>query len=426
MGQIYYDMGLLASADVIEISTTDLVGQYEGQTGPKTQQTLERALGKVLFVDEAYRLADGKFAQQAMDEIVDRITKPQFAQRLIIILAGYEADINNLMTINPGLTSRFPESFQFNSLSAPDCITLLTSLLQQRKKDMQDKSNVDFDLGVLEQPRDGFHREMSQHFNRLSRIASWANARDVDILAKDIFRKVLQDTNRNCLVVTEPTVLQCLDQMVTERLKREQCQRTHHLASQDKAEVTPLSLPVRVNSHCSSNTKMATSNTSDTTTRSLPRLPPTDLDPRDTEVTDEVWSQLQQDKAAAEAREKEYLNLTAAEENQANALRKAKEDEDVMVREVEEARRSGHEETRGRHEQIRLQRELERRAREEELEKIRKQREQVERNRRREQQAQAKLREMGVCVMGYRWIKQTGGYRCAGGSHWVSDAQLRL
>ncbi|KAF7118726.1 hypothetical protein CNMCM5793_008346 [Aspergillus hiratsukae] len=426
MGQIYYDMGLLASADVVEVSTTDLVAQYEGQTGPKTQQTLERALGKVLFVDEAYRLADGKFGQQAMDEMVDRITKPQFAQRLIIILAGYDADINRLMAINPGLTSRFPESFQFNSLSAPDCITLLTSLFQKRKKDMQDKSNVEFDLVVLEHPRDDFRRDLSQHFNRLSRTASWANARDIDILAKDIFRKVLQGTNRNRLVITETTVLQCLDQMVTERLKREQCQRTHHLASQDKAEVTPLSLPVRVNSHCSSNTKMATSNTSDTTTRSLPRLPPTDPDPRDTEVTDEVWSQLQQDKAAAEAREKEYLNLTAAEENQANALRKAKEDEDVVVREVEEARRSGHEETRARHEQIRLQRELERRAQEEELEKIRKQREQVERNRRREQQAQAKLREMGVCVMGYRWIKQTGGYRCAGGSHWVSDVQLRL
>lgn len=425
MGQIYYDMGLLASADVVEVSTTDLVGQYEGQTGPKTQQALERALGKVLFVDEAYRLADGPFGQQAMDEIVDRITKPQFAQRLIIILAGYDADINRLMSINPGLTSRFPESFQFNSLSAPGCITLLTSLLQKRKRDMQDKSKVEFDLGVLEYPRDDFYKALSQHFNRLSRIASWANARDVDILAKGIFRKVLQDTDRNCLLFTETTVLQCLDQMVTERLKRGQYQRTRQLPSQDEAVATSLSLPVRANSHCSSNTKMATSNESDATTRSFPRLPPTDTDPRDTEVTDEVWSQLQQDKAAAEAREREYLNLRAAEENQAMALRKAKEDEDIMVREVE-ARRSGHEETRARHEQIRLQRELERRAREEELEKIRQQREQVERNRRREQQAQAKLREMGVCVMGYRWIKQTGGYRCAGGSHWVSDAQLRL
>ncbi|PYH64019.1 P-loop containing nucleoside triphosphate hydrolase protein [Aspergillus vadensis CBS 113365] len=426
MGQIYYDMGLLASADVVEVSTTDLVGQYVGQTGPKTQKALERALGKVLFIDEAYRLADGQFGQQAMDEMVDRITKPQFAQRLIIILAGYDADINRLMAINPGLTSRFPESLQFNSLSAPDCIALLTSLFQKRKKDMQDKSNVEFDLGVLEHPRDDFRRDLIQHFNLLSRTASWANARDIDILAKDIFRKVLQGTDRNCLVITETAVLQCVDQMVTERLKREQCQRTHHLPSQDKAEATSLSLPVRVNSHSSSNTEMATSNKPDAKHRSLSGLPPTDTGPRDTEVTDEVWSQLQQDKAAAEAREKEYLDLRAAEEKQAKALRKAKEDEDIVVREVEEARRSGHEETRARHEQTRLQRELERRAREEELEKIRKQREQVERNRRREQQAQAKLREMGVCVMGYRWIKQTGGYRCAGGSHWVSDAQLRL
>ncbi|PYH42931.1 P-loop containing nucleoside triphosphate hydrolase protein [Aspergillus saccharolyticus JOP 1030-1] len=362
LGQIYYDMGLLASADIIEISTTDLVGQYEGQTGPKTQQTLERALSKVLFVDEAYRPADGKFAQQAMDQIVDRITKPQSAQRLIIILAGYNADINHLMTINPGLASRFPDSFQ--------------------KKDTQDKSNVDFDLGVLEQPRDDFHGEMSRHFNRLSRIATWANARDVDILAKDIFRKVLQNTNRNGLVFTEPIVLQCLDQMVTERLKREQCQRTQYLPSRDKAEVTPPSLSIRVKSNSSSNTNMAMSNTSDATTRSPPGHRPTDIDSRDTDVTDEVWSQLQQDMVTAEARDKEYLILKETEETKAKALRKAREEEDLVVREVEEARQSGHEETRARHEQARVQRELERRAQEEELEKIRKQREQMEQNRR--------------------------------------------
>ena len=80
MGKIYYDMGILESDEVIEISATELVGQFVGQTGPKTQQQLEKALGKVLFVDEAYRLAEGNFAKEAIDEIVDRLTKPDFAQ----------------------------------------------------------------------------------------------------------------------------------------------------------------------------------------------------------------------------------------------------------------------------------------------------------------------------------------------------------
>ncbi|OJJ82850.1 uncharacterized protein ASPGLDRAFT_509234 [Aspergillus glaucus CBS 516.65] len=94
MGKVYYDMGILGSDEVIESSATDLVGQYIGHTGPKTQELLEKALGKVLLVDEAYSLADGKFAKEAMDEIVDCITKPKFAGKLIIILAGYDNDIN--------------------------------------------------------------------------------------------------------------------------------------------------------------------------------------------------------------------------------------------------------------------------------------------------------------------------------------------
>jgi hypothetical protein len=50
----------------------------------------------------------------------------------------------------------------------------------------------------------------------------------------------------------------------------------------------------------------------------------------------------------------------------------------------------------------------------------------AEMERRKEAEAQQKLRQMGVCCMGYRWIKQTGGYRCAGGAHWVDDAALKL
>jgi hypothetical protein len=94
MGKVYYDMNLLSSAEVIESSVTDLIGQYIGHTGPKTEELLEKALGKVLLIDEAYRFAEGHFAKEAMDEIVDCITKPKFSQKLIIILAGYDNDLN--------------------------------------------------------------------------------------------------------------------------------------------------------------------------------------------------------------------------------------------------------------------------------------------------------------------------------------------
>ena len=108
IGKIYYDMGFLATAEVVECSAKDMVGEYVGQTGPKTEKLVERALGKVLFIDEAYRLAEGHFAKEAVDELVDCVTKPKFFQKIIIVLAGYDKDINRLMSLNPGLTSRFP------------------------------------------------------------------------------------------------------------------------------------------------------------------------------------------------------------------------------------------------------------------------------------------------------------------------------
>jgi hypothetical protein len=116
MGKVFYDMGLLSQAKVQECSATDMIGQYVGQTGPKFQKLLEKALGKGLFIDEAYRLAGGGFATEAMDELVDCLTKPKFANKLVTILAGYDKDIDRLMSINPGLTSRFPDSVIFKQL----------------------------------------------------------------------------------------------------------------------------------------------------------------------------------------------------------------------------------------------------------------------------------------------------------------------
>jgi len=133
MGKVYYDMGFLSSAKVEECFATELIGEYVGQTGPKTQKLVEKGLGKVLFIDEAYRLSDGMFAKEAMDELVDCLTKPKFAGKLVIILAGYDEHINRLMNMNPGLRSRFPETITFENLTPDACIALLKQELQRKK-----------------------------------------------------------------------------------------------------------------------------------------------------------------------------------------------------------------------------------------------------------------------------------------------------
>ncbi len=74
----------------------------------------------------------------------------------------------------------------------------------------------------------------------------------------------------------------------------------------------------------------------------------------------------------------------------------------------------------------RIRRAHERREKEEELARIERERKEMEEERAKEAIAQKKLRTLGLCSMGYRWIKQNGGYRCAGGSHYVSDPQLEM
>ncbi|KAK3616698.1 hypothetical protein LTR22_026978, partial [Elasticomyces elasticus] len=106
-GKVYYDMGFLATAEVIECSAKDLVGEYVGHTGPKAQKLIESALGKVVFVDEAYRLGEGPYGKEAVDELIDSITKPRFLNKLVIILAGYNREINEMLDVNPVRRVRF-------------------------------------------------------------------------------------------------------------------------------------------------------------------------------------------------------------------------------------------------------------------------------------------------------------------------------
>jgi hypothetical protein len=82
-------------------------------------------LGKVLFVDKAYRLGEGQFAKEAIDELVDSLIKPQFLGKLVVILAGYTKDMNRLLKVNPGLSSRFLEEIVFQNMTAEECLMLL-------------------------------------------------------------------------------------------------------------------------------------------------------------------------------------------------------------------------------------------------------------------------------------------------------------
>jgi SpoVK/Ycf46/Vps4 family AAA+-type ATPase len=117
IGNVFYDIGFLSSSEVVECSVSDMMGDALGQTGPKVISVLERALGKVSFIDEAYRLAEGDFAVDAINELVDCMTKERFINKLVIILVGYETGMESLKNMNQGFASRFGTEIVFHHLS---------------------------------------------------------------------------------------------------------------------------------------------------------------------------------------------------------------------------------------------------------------------------------------------------------------------
>jgi hypothetical protein len=400
MGKVYYDMGFLATAQVIECSAKDLVGEYVGQTGPKAQKLIESALGKVLFVDEAYRLGEGSYGKEAVDELVDCITKPRFLNKLVIVLAGYDHEINKMLDVNPGLSSRFAESVDFQTLSAENCFQLLRSKLEKKEK---------FDTSSLSTPSAAFLGQVLSKFDELSSLGNFANGRDVETVCKYITNTIMKAEKPagDALKVTEKIVIDQIDRMIEERTARAQSAKT---VDTPRATAGALAMPTQTRDRPARPVTRSMSAIA-TKSRAAPAVEtqsqpaeearkdndePDDnpgnavISIRDAGVSDAIWNQLQLDAQKAEEEKREFKRLADKEEELRQWLKKCAD----------------------------AKRQLE-------LAEIERKRKELEEKLRREAEEQAKLAKMGVCPMGYHWIRQTGGYRCAGGSHGVSDAQMR-
>ncbi|WP_100372982.1 AAA family ATPase [Bacillus sp. FJAT-45037] len=121
MATIYYELGLLERPEVYEVDRSQLVGGYVGQTEEQTTQAIERALGGVLFIDEAYSLKrEGQtgqdYGQAAIDTLVSAMTG-KHQGKFAVILAGYPEEMRSFLRGNPGLRSRFPDQNQVHILN---------------------------------------------------------------------------------------------------------------------------------------------------------------------------------------------------------------------------------------------------------------------------------------------------------------------
>ena len=115
LAKIYHELGVLPRKEVIEVDRSHLVGSYVGQTEENVRAAVERAVGGVLFIDEAYSLkregqTGNDYGQTAIDTLVSLMTGNQYGGKFAVILAGYPEEMRSFIDANPGLRSRFPMS----------------------------------------------------------------------------------------------------------------------------------------------------------------------------------------------------------------------------------------------------------------------------------------------------------------------------
>jgi type VII secretion ATPase EccA len=122
VAQTYCGLGLLRTPAVVEAKRSDLVGQHLGSTAIKTNALIDSAMDGVLFIDEAYTLIQtglsggDAFGREAVDTLLARMENDR--DRLVVIVAGYDAEIDRFLASNEGLASRFPKRIRFSSYSA--------------------------------------------------------------------------------------------------------------------------------------------------------------------------------------------------------------------------------------------------------------------------------------------------------------------
>jgi type VII secretion ATPase EccA len=183
VAKIYCGLGILRGDKVVEVSRSDLVGEHIGETEVKTAKKIDEALDGVLFLDEAYTLvtSSGKndFGPKALEVLLARMENDR--ERLVVIIAGYEKDINALLAFNEGFESRFSRRVRFSSYT-PEELGEIAEVIAKKRSSMLTEAA----------------RELIVSEARAMTIAAPAGKKVLDIAGNARFvRNVLEASERN-------------------------------------------------------------------------------------------------------------------------------------------------------------------------------------------------------------------------------------
>ncbi len=180
LGNIYKEIGVLTKGQLVEVDRSQLVAGYIGHTATKTKEVIDKSLGGILFIDEAYTLA-GKGENDFGQESIDTLLKEMEDHRddLIVIVAGYPDLMKTFINSNPGLKSRFNNYIQFEDYNPQELFDIFNLLCKKNQMIISDDC-IDY-----------LHDYFTNLYN--NRDEQFANGRDV----RNYFEKLLvEQANR--------------------------------------------------------------------------------------------------------------------------------------------------------------------------------------------------------------------------------------
>lgn len=175
LADIYKEMGIVKSGQLIETDRSGLVAEYVGQTAIKTNQIIDKAIGGILFIDEAYSLVSSNddFGNEAISTLLKRMEDDR--DKFIVILAGYNKEMQKFIDSNPGLKSRFTRTFEFEDYSAEELFEIFRKMVNDSDYILSKEAEVNIENQINEAV--------------LNKDINFGNAR----LIRNIFEKTIQN-----------------------------------------------------------------------------------------------------------------------------------------------------------------------------------------------------------------------------------------
>jgi len=172
VGELYRSIGLLQSGHLVETDRAGLVAGYLGQTALKTKQVCERALGGVLFIDEAYSLVAERdsYGTEAIDTLLTFMENHR--GEMAVVVAGYPVEMRRFIDSNPGLRSRFDLTVEFPDYSTDELMTMFDGLAVRHDYDLAPDARLAVQRTIAALPRRhgfGNGREVRKLFNEVTR-----------------------------------------------------------------------------------------------------------------------------------------------------------------------------------------------------------------------------------------------------------------